>query len=233
MRRGRGSAADVGRGQTGAARGSVGGGGEGKSEPVTRSDRLWVKGFGRKMSRDDLIKIASDYVKQVNEDSGPLKFQPKVYGWNLDMSAALVFHGAAEAERFYQRAKEIRYVWDDDVAGSRLLRVTKDASFDQRLRGQVFHNLEEELKAILKSKNLMGEKVWVGNTGPRGILFLGNGSRFFELGKVNIAKQSGDGGEGFFVPYLDSFKDFGLDESDVQQLVDRAMKGVSMGNRRK
>ena len=110
--------------------------------------------------------------------------------------------------------------------------MTKDASFDQRLRGQVFHNLEEELKAVLRDKNLMGDKVWVGNTGPRGVLFLGNGSRFFELGKANIAKQ-GEGGEGFFAPYLDSFKDFGLGEEDVQRLVDKAMKGVSMGDRRR
>ena len=188
--------AKVGRGSAGVRSGSVGGGGGVKSESVTRSDRLWLKGFGRKMSREDLLKIANDFVKQVNEDSGTLeRFQPKAYGWNLEMSASLVFSGgAAEAERFFQRAREVRYVWDDDVAGSRLLRVTKDASFDQRLRGQVFHNLEEELKAVLRDKNLMSDKVWVGNTGPRGILFLGNGARFFELGKVNIAKQ----GEGVF-----------------------------------
>ena len=35
------------------------------------------------------------------------------------------------------------------------------------------------------------------------------------------------------MPYLDSFKDFGVGEEDVQRLVDKAMKGVSMGDRRR
>ena len=49
---------------------------------------------------------------------------------------------------------------------------------------------------------------------------------------MNIGKQ-GEDGEGFFVPSLESFKDFGLGEEDVQRLVDKAMKGVSMGDRRR
>ena len=57
-----------------------------------------------------------------------------------------------------------------------MLRVHKDASFDQRLRSQVFYNLRKELVALLDTK-----RVWVSDTmeiidsGVKGTMFLTSG----------------------------------------------------------
>ena len=112
----------------------------------------------------------------------------RILAWNGEYSVALVFSDSADYERFYKRSgsSEVkgRFEWEDPIGtdGPKLLRVHKDASFDQRLRSQVFYNLRKEVVAHLGSM-----KVWDSDTmevigsGVKGTVFLTSGDEFYDL----------------------------------------------------
>ena len=87
-----------------------------------------------------------------------------------------------------------RFEWVDPICteGPKLLRVNKDAPFDQRLRSQVFYNLRKEVVAHLDAK-----KVWVSETmeiidsGARGTMFLTVGDEIYDLFKVDTNHKDG------------------------------------------
>jgi len=202
---------------------------EASAKGLPQANRLWVKGFGRKLGRETLREQAALYVAMVNDElklEGDDRFKPNVYAWSLELSASLVFGSDEEAEDFYVRCKGMMFRWNDTVQGQVKLRITKDASFDQRLRNQVYWNLGDEVKSVLKDHALWNEGVMeVGNNGPRGTFYVGNGTRFWELFKVDVAKR---GVGEFLCADLKAWEDWGMDEEKVKALTDRVMAKVTL-----
>ena len=142
-----------------------------------KEEKLWIKGFGRKLTRTVLKHEADRYIGVINEGlSEKDRLEPKVYAWNLEYSVALVFDGSKDAKRFYDISKEKdkKFTWDDPMTeGPVTLRIVKDASFDQRLRGQIYHHLEVETRGVLTGKMGWGEKMYLDN----GTFFVSNGDK--------------------------------------------------------
>ena len=152
-----------------------------------------MKGFGRKLTTKVLEEQARMVISKMNTGLGESdKFcegdRLKILAWNGEYSVALVFSDSADYERFYKRSgsSEVkgRFEWEDPIGteGPKLLRVHRDASFDQRLRSQVFYNLRKEVAAHLDSK-----KVWNSDTmevidsGVKGTVFLTSGDEIYDL----------------------------------------------------
>ena len=106
-----------------------------------QGNRLWCKGFSRALPRETLTEQARLYVKAVNDEKGT-SFNPKVFAWNLDIAAALVFHDGDVAQAFYKASEGVMFTWTGMLEGveyHRRLRIVKDASFDQHCRSQVYY----------------------------------------------------------------------------------------------
>ena len=162
-------------------------GGQGSGRVKAKGCRLWVKGFGRKLTKKTLEEQARMVISQINIGLGERgKFceggKLRILAWSGEYCVALIFSDPDEYERFYKRSGALevkgRFEWFDPISteGPKLLRVNKDASFDQRLRSQMFYNLRREFVALLDAK-----KVWASETmeiidsGVKGAMFLTSG----------------------------------------------------------
>ena len=123
-----------------------------------------------------------------------------------------------------------RFEWADPICteGPKLLRVNKDASFDQRLRSQVFYNLRREVVAHLDAK-----KVWVSETmeiidsGAKGTMFLTSGDEIYDLFKVDINHK--DGPSHYLKPVYETFLHlWAVEKEHVDGIMMRAMAKVSL-----
>lgn len=194
---------------------------------VPQGNKLWLKGFERKLTRDVLDEQAKLYVKAVNEKCGTA-FCPKVFAWNLELAAALVFDCKASADAFYRGCEGFTFTWTDMVGGeesNRRLRVVRDASFEQRARSQVYYHLRISLIALLKTKGMWTDELNVGNTGPRGVVFLHGKGEVWELFKVDPSKRgSGD----FLSPVLENTRKFGISEKEIEELAAGVVSQASL-----
>ena len=185
---------------------------------VPQGNKLWCKGFSRPLTRETLSEQASLYVKAVNKEKGT-SFDPKVFSWNLEIAAALVFSDADAAQAFYKASEGVAFTWTDMLEGveyNRRLRIVRDASFDQRCRSQVYYHLRENLIVLLKSKGLWHDGMQIGNTGPRGVVFIrGEDGRLFEMFRVDTSKR----GEGEFLsPTLATSEKFLITPKEIEEL---------------
>ena len=195
--------------------------------------KLWIKGFGRKLVRTALKHEADRYTAVINEGLGDEdRFDPRVYAWNLGYSVALVFDNSRDAKRSYDISKENhkKFTWDDPLTeGPVTLRIVKDASFDRRLRGQIYHHLEVEIKRVLGGKIEWNGNMVLDNNGPRGTFFVSNGNNVWELVKIDISQR----GEGEWMkPDLKSFADFGIDPKEVEELLGKVKESVTPKDKR-
>ena len=158
----------------------------------------------------------------------------RVLAWNGEYPAALIFSDPDEHERFYKRSGSAevkgRLEWVDPIGteGPQLLRVYKDALFDQRSRSQVFYNLRKEVAAHLDSN-----KVWHSDTmevtdgGVKGTVFLTSGNEIYDLFKVDINHKGGR--SHYLKPVYESFHHpWGAGKEDVDGTMARAMAKVSL-----
>ena len=123
-----------------------------------------------------------------------------------------------------------RFEWVGPISteGPKMLRVHKDASFDQRLRSQVFYNLRKEVVALLDAK-----KVWVSDTveiidsGVKGIMSLTSGDDVYYFFKVGINHKEGP--SHYLKPVYESFlHPWAVGKEDVDGIMTRAMAKVSL-----
>ena len=205
----------------------------------TKDCRLWVKGFGRRLTKKALEEQARMVISQMNTGlSERDKFREgeklRALAWNGEYCVALIFSDPDEYERFSKRSgsSEVkgRFEWVDPIGteGPKLLRVHKDASFDQRLRSQVLHSLRKEVAAHLDSK-----KAWDSDTmeaidsGIKGTMFLTSGSEVYDLFKVDINHKEGP--SHYLKPIYESFlHPWGVGKEDVDGIMTRAMAKVSV-----
>ena len=156
-------------------------------------EKLWIKGFGKKLTRAILKLEAMRYIGVINEGlSDEDRFDPKVYAWNLEYSVALVFGNSKDAKRFYDISKEQdkKFTWDDPLTeGPVTLRIVKDASFDRRLRGQIYHHLEVETRRVMEGKIEWNGNMVLDNNRPRGIFFVSNGNNVWELVRIDLSQR--------------------------------------------
>ena len=165
---------------------------KGKEDKGGRNEeKLWIKGFGRKLTRTVLKHGADRYIAVINEGLGEKdRFDPKVYAWNLGYSVALVFDKSKDAKRFYDisKGKDKKFTWGDPLAeGPVPFRIVKDASFDQRLRGQIYHHLEVETRKALAGKIGWNGNMYLDNNGPSARFFVSNGNNVWELVEIDIS----------------------------------------------
>ena len=185
---------------------------------VPQENKLWCKGYSRSLDRETLIAQARLFVKAVNIAKGT-SFDPKVFAWNLEIAASLVFDDGTDAQAFYKASDGVEFTWTDELDGvenHRRLRIVKDASFDQRCRGQVYYFLRDKLQSLLEAKGLWHEGMSIGNTGPRGVVFIrGKGGRLFEMFRVDTSKR----GEGEFLsPTLENTEKFLITPKEIEEL---------------
>ena len=157
----------------------------------------------------------------------------RTLAWNGEYSVALIVNELDECERFYKRAgaPEVRgrFEWNDPLCidGPKLLRVNKDASFDQRLRTQVFYNLRKEIIAHLEEKAWVSETMEIIDSGPKGTMFLSTGEEIYDLFRVDINHK--DGPSHYFKPVHESFNSpWAIEKEHVEGIVTRAMAKVSL-----
>ena len=212
-------------------------GNQGPSKAKPNNCRLWVKGFGRRLTKKVLEEQARMVISKMNTGLGESdKFcegdQLKILAWNGEYSVALVFSDSADYERFYRRSGSTevkgRFEWEDPLCteGPKLLRVHKDASFDQRLRSQVFYNLRKEVVAHLSSMKVWdSDKMEVIDSGVKGTVFLTAGEEIYDLFKVNI--NHGEGRSHYVKPVYETFlHPWGMGKEVVDGIMARAMAGV-------
>ena len=198
-----------------------------------------MKGFGRKLTKKTLEEQARMVISQMNTGlSERDKFfeggKLRVLAWNGEYPAALIFSDPDEHERFYKRSGSAevkgRLEWVDPIGteGPQLLRVYKDALFDQRSRSQVFYNLRKEVAAHLDSK-----KVWNSGTmevigsGVKGTIFFTSGNKIYEIFKVSIYHK--EGRNHYVKPVYGSFLHlWSAGKEDVDGIMTRAMAKVSL-----
>ena len=220
-------------------RGEPGGSdGQGSNSVKAKDCRLWVKGFGGRLTKKTLEEKARMVISQMNTGLGERdKFREgdklRVVAWNGEFSVAPIFDDHGECERFYKRsgAPEVngRFDWVGPIGteGPRVPRVHKDASFDQRLMSLVFYNLRKQVAAHLDAK-----KVWVSETmeiicsGVKGTMFLTSGGEIYDLSKVDINHKGGP--SHYLKPVYGSFlHPWGVGKEEVDGIMMRAMAKVS------
>ena len=158
----------------------------------------------------------------------------RILAWNGEYSVAFIFKELSDCERFYKRAgaPEVRgrFTWCDPIStgGPRLLRVNKDASFDQRLRTQVFYNLRLEIVAHLEEMNVWKpENMAIIDSGAKGTMFLSTGEEIYDLFKVDVNHKGGPGH--YLKPVHQSFEvPWAISKEEVEGIVMRAMTKVSL-----
>ena len=195
---------------------------------VPQGNKPWCKGFSRALTRETLSEQACLYVKAVNEAKGT-DFDPKVFAWNLEIAAALVFSDGDVAQAFYKASEGVMFTWTrtdmlEGVEYNRRLRIVRDASFDQRCRSQVYYHLREKLTVLLTSKGLWHDGMQVGNTGPRGVVFVrAVDGRLFEMFRIDTSKR----GEGEFLsPTLATSEKFLITPKEIEELAASVAKGA-------
>ena len=198
-----------------------------------------MKGFGRKLTKKTLEEQARMVISQMNiglreRDKFCEGERLRVLAWNGEYSVALIFSDPDEHDRFYRRSGSTevkgRFEWVDPIGteGPKMLRVYKDAPFDQRLRSQVFYNLRKEVAAHLDSK-----KVWDSDTmevidsGVKGTMFLTSGNEIYDLFKVDINHKEGPS-HYFKLVYESFLHPWGVGKEDVDGIMARAMAKVSL-----
>ena len=128
----------------------------------------------------------------MNDEKGT-SFDPKVFAWNLEIAAALVFEDSDVAQAFYKASGGVMFTWADVLEGveyNRRLRIVKDASFDQRCRSQVCYRLRLKLIELLGAEGLWHDGMQVGNTGPRGVVFFrAVDGRLFEMFRIDTSRR--------------------------------------------
>ena len=184
---------------------------------VPQSNKLWCKGFSRALTRETLSEQARLYVKAMNEAKGTSL--PKVFAWNLEIAAALVFSDDDVAQAFFKASEGVMFTWIDMLEGvgyNRRLRIVKDVSFDQSCRGQVCYHLREKLIVLLESKGLWHDGMQIGNTGPRGVVLArAVDGRLLEMFRVGTGKR----GEGeFLFPTLAASEKFFITPKEIEEL---------------
>ena len=113
--------------------------------------------------------------------------------------------------------------------GKRKLRLVKDASLDQRMRGQAYYHLKVETEKLLTEMGKWGGSLYTDNTGPRGCFFASNHDQVWELAKLEFSKH---GEPGFIEPNLKSFDNFGVGEKGVQELMERVLSKLTLKPRK-
>jgi len=195
--------------------------------------RLWGKGFGRKLPKGLLYNEADRLVKVMNEGlEGSDKFNPKIMAYHLEMSFSLIFRSSDEMNRFHEKSREHDrgFTWTDPLGGDRKIRIVRDASFDQRVRGQVYHHLKEETQSLLVSKSQWSDKMFLDNTGYKGSFFISNGEDAWELVNLDWVQM---GGDGFLRPNLRHFEQFGAGPEEVEALLGRVLGMATLMSRRR
>ena len=174
-----------------------------------------MKGFGRRLTKKALEEQAEIVISKMNtglseRDKFCVGEGLRILAWNGEYSVALVFSNSADFERFYRRSGSTevkgRFLWEDPLSteGPKVLRVHKDASFDQRLRSQVFYNLRKEVVAHLNEKKVWdSDKMEVIDSGIKGTVFLTAGDEIYDLFKVNI--NHGEGRSHYVKPVYETF----------------------------
>ena len=198
------------------------------SAGVPQAGKLWCKGSSRVLDRVTLIEQAGLFVKAVNEEKGTA-FKPKVFAWNLEIAASLVFSDGGDAQAFYKASEGVVFTWTDELEGkehNRQLRIVKDASFDQRCRGQVYYHLRNKLIEMLRAKGMWCEGMAIGNTGPRGVVFVRNkDGRLFEMFRIDTSKR----GEGEFLsPTIATTEKFLFTPKEIEELAAWVVKEASL-----
>ena len=178
-------------------------GGEGKDpkppkKEIQNKSRPWIKEFERKLTRAAL-KTQTDLVLAcVNSGlERDEEFSPKELIFNNEMASSLAFKDEDDAEAFLKRYRDGREAveWVDPLGGHsdgvRVLRVERDATFDQRLRGQAYFHLEQHTANLLSKKAKWGANMKLDNSGIRGVFFCTNGDEIWELFQVKFAHCGG------------------------------------------
>ena len=134
--------------------------------------------------------------------------------------------GAGDFLMRYRDGREL-VTWVDPLGGHpdgrRVLRAERDATFDQRMRGQVYHTAN-----LLGKKVRWGANVRLDNSGVRGAFFCTNGDEIWELFQVKFAHC---GGGEFTKPSLNNFEDWGASKEEVDELVDLVMESCTLRDR--
>ena len=126
-----------------------------------------------------------------------------------------------------------RFEWSDPICidGPKLPRVNKDASFDQRLRSQVFYNLRKEVVAHLEANKVWNsEKMEIIDSGSKGTMFFTSDDEIYDLFTVDINHK--DGPSHYLKPVYESFlHPWAVEQEHVDGIVARAMAKVSLFER--
>ena len=198
-----------------------------------------MKGFGRRLTKKALEEQARMVISQMNTGLGERdKFcegeKLRILAWRGEYCVALVFGDPDGYERFYKRsgAPEVkgRFEFVDPISteGPKMLRVHKDASFDQGLRSQVVHNLCREVVALLGAKKVwVSDKMEIIDSGVKGTMFCTSGDEIYDLFKVDINHE--DGASHYLKPVYESFlHPWAVGKEDVDGIMTRAMAKVSL-----
>ena len=194
--------------------GGVGSNPKPQKKGVQNKCRLWIKGYERKLTKA-VLKTQSDLVLAcVNAGlNGDEPYSPKELIFKNEMASSLVFDGERDAEAILGRYRDGRKAvqWVDPFGGHsegvRVLRVERDAAFDQRLRGQVYFHLKQHTANLLSTKVRWGANMKLDNSGVRGVFFCANGDEIWELFQVRFAHC---GGGEFLKPNTTNFEDWGV-----------------------
>ena len=178
-------------------------GGEGSvpkppKKEIQNNCRIWIKGLQRKLAKE-VLKAQHDLILAcVNSGlEGDERFSPKELTFNNEMASSMVFTKEDNAEAFLRRYRDggEPVTWVDTLGGHsdgrRVLRVERGATFDQRLRGQVYHNMKHHNANLLSKKVKWGANMRLDNSGVRGAFFCTNGDEIWELFQVKFAHCGG------------------------------------------
>ena len=108
-----------------------------------------------------------------------------------------MFNDERDAEAFLSRYRDGMGAvqWVDPLGGHsdgvRFLRVERDATFDQRLRGQVYFHLKQHTASLLSKKVKWGANMKLDDSGIRGVFFCTDGGEIWELFQVKFATVAG------------------------------------------
>lgn len=165
---------------------------------------------------------------------GDERFSPKELVFNNEMASSLVFKDEDDAEAFLKGYRDggEPVAWVGTLGGHsdgrRVVRVERDATFDQRLRGQVCYRLKQRTTNFLSKKVKWGANMRLDNSGIRGAFFCTNGDEIWELFRVKFAHC---GGGEFIKPNVKNFVDWGASKEEIEEVVDLVMAPCTLRDR--